>query len=167
MYRGEAFDSDLGLYYLRARYMNPLTGRFLSRDPNEPQVRDEIGKPIDPKELHKYLYAGGDPVNHFDPTGRDFVEVGEEDSLSITFGHGARHLVGTGLSQAETEAAIEAVMSGPSPGPLFPPERRGRRFGRQRRASHSQNHETTDVLMRRYPCEPLARSLNQFTNNPS
>jgi RHS repeat-associated protein len=33
MYRGEQFDSDLGLYYLRARYYNPLTGRFMSRDP--------------------------------------------------------------------------------------------------------------------------------------
>ena len=28
LYRGEQYDSDLGLYYLRARYDNPLTGRF-------------------------------------------------------------------------------------------------------------------------------------------
>jgi len=63
-YRGEQYDSDLGLYYLRARYYNPLTGRFLSRDP-------EDGKPIDPKTLHKYLYASGDPLNRVDPSGRD------------------------------------------------------------------------------------------------
>ena len=30
LYRGEQFDADLGLYYLRARYYNPQTGRFLS-----------------------------------------------------------------------------------------------------------------------------------------
>jgi len=36
-----------------ARYYNAATGRFLSRDP-------EDGKAIDPKTLHKYLYAGGD-----------------------------------------------------------------------------------------------------------
>jgi RHS repeat-associated protein len=30
LYRGEQYDSDLGLYYLRARYMNSLTGRFLA-----------------------------------------------------------------------------------------------------------------------------------------
>ena len=30
---GEQYDPDLGLYYLRARYYNPNTGRFLSRDP--------------------------------------------------------------------------------------------------------------------------------------
>ncbi len=34
LYRGEQFDSDLGLYYLRARYYNPLTDRFMSRDPD-------------------------------------------------------------------------------------------------------------------------------------
>jgi RHS repeat-associated protein len=62
-YCAEQYDSDLGLYYLRARYYNPATGRFLSRDPQN-------GKPYDPKTLHKYLYAGGDPINSLDPTGR-------------------------------------------------------------------------------------------------
>jgi RHS repeat-associated protein len=76
LYRGEQYDSDLGLYYLRARYYNPLTGRFMSRDPNNPGPFDSNGNPADPKTLHKYLYAGGDPVNGWDPTGRaDLVEV--------------------------------------------------------------------------------------------
>ena len=66
---GEQFDPDLSLYYLRARYYNAATGRFLSRDP-------EDGKAIDPKTLHKYLYVGGDPVNWIDPTGRDMFETG-------------------------------------------------------------------------------------------
>lgn len=63
LYRGEQYDSDLSLYYLRARYYNPLTGRFLSRDP------DDHGQ-LDPNQLHKYLYADGDPANGVDPTGR-------------------------------------------------------------------------------------------------
>ena len=68
LYRGEQYDSDLALYYLRARYYNPQTGRFLSRDP-------EDGKILDPRSLHKYLYAAGDPVNHIDPRGsEDFIE---------------------------------------------------------------------------------------------
>jgi RHS repeat-associated protein len=46
-----------------ARYYNPATGRFLSRDPEE-------GIADDPATLHKYLYANGDPVNAFDPTGK-------------------------------------------------------------------------------------------------
>jgi len=70
LYRGEQYDSDLGLYYLRARYYNPQTGRFLSRDP-------EDGKILDPATLHKYLYANGDPVNGLDPMGReDMFETG-------------------------------------------------------------------------------------------
>jgi RHS repeat-associated protein len=64
LYRGEQYDQDLGLYYLRARYYNPQTGRFLSRDP-------EDGNPTDPASLHKYLYANGDPINGIDPMGRE------------------------------------------------------------------------------------------------
>ena len=62
LYRGEQFDSDLSLYYLRARYFNAVTGRFLSTDPAEGDVAD-------PVTLHKYLYANADPVNRIDPTG--------------------------------------------------------------------------------------------------
>jgi RHS repeat-associated protein len=47
-----------------ARYYNPNTGRFLSRDP----LDGYIGEPA---TLHKYLYANGDPVNLTDPSGRD------------------------------------------------------------------------------------------------
>ena len=64
LYRGEQYDSDLGLYYLRARYYNPNTGRFMSRDPEE-------GTSTNPASLHKYLYAGGDPVNGMDPYGQE------------------------------------------------------------------------------------------------
>ena len=75
LYRGEQFDSDLGLYYLRARYYNPITGRFMGRDPYEPKLIGPDGTPIDPKVLHKYLYGNGDPVNGIDPRGRtDLVE---------------------------------------------------------------------------------------------
>ena len=63
LYRGEQYDSDLSLYYLLARYYNPLTGRFLSRDP-------EDGHDWDPRSLQKYLYAGGDPVNGVAPNGK-------------------------------------------------------------------------------------------------
>lgn len=60
---GEQYDPDLGLYYLRARYMNPATGRFMSRDPID-------GDTFQPVTLHKYLYAGGDPINWLDPSGK-------------------------------------------------------------------------------------------------
>ena len=61
-YAGEQWDSDLGLYYNRARYLNPNTGRFWTMDTYE-------GSQSDPLSLHKYLYAHADPVNNTDPTG--------------------------------------------------------------------------------------------------
>lgn len=84
MYRGEQYDPDLGLYYLRVRDYNPQTGRFLSRD-------TEDGTPLNPRSLHKYLYAGGDPVNLWDPSGR-FV-IGEYEELSGTDGVQAHHII--------------------------------------------------------------------------
>jgi len=43
----------------------------MSRDP-------EDGNAKDPASLHKYLYAGGDPVNWIDPSGRDdMIETGD------------------------------------------------------------------------------------------
>jgi RHS repeat-associated protein len=67
LYSGERFDSNLNLYHLRARYYNMLTGRFQTMDPL-------AGSVADPRTLHKYLYAAGNPINLIDPTGRDLEE---------------------------------------------------------------------------------------------
>ena len=63
LYRGEQYDTDLGLYYLRARYFNPLTGRFVTRDTYDGEISD-------PSTLHKYLYSEADPVNRLDRSGK-------------------------------------------------------------------------------------------------
>jgi RHS repeat-associated protein len=73
LYRGEQFDPDLGLYYLRARYYNPATGRFMSRDPKEFTPLKSRNKPLDSRRLHKYSYASGDPVNLEDPRGEGAI----------------------------------------------------------------------------------------------
>jgi RHS repeat-associated protein len=86
LYRGEQYDSDLGLYYLRARYYNAGTGRFLSRDPYDGDAKI-------PATLHKYLYAGGDPVNASDPSGRDFVDWIYETGMAVVAAKVTRVLV--------------------------------------------------------------------------
>lgn len=67
-YQGEQFDTETGLYYLRARYYNPATGRFLNVDPAM-SPDDDIGS------AHPYQYAGADPPNQTDPSGEDFESV--------------------------------------------------------------------------------------------
>ena len=61
-YCGEQFDETTGLYYLRARYMDTSTGRFISQD-------SYAGSISDPISLHKYLYANANPVMYSDPSG--------------------------------------------------------------------------------------------------
>ena len=67
--RATVVENGVGETY-SARYYNPATGRFMSRDPNDPELIDEDGNPTDPRYFHKYLYANGDPVKMIDPTGR-------------------------------------------------------------------------------------------------
>ena len=61
-YCGEQFDETTGLYYLRARYMDTSTGRFISQD-------SYAGSIFDPISLHRYLYANANPVMYSDPSG--------------------------------------------------------------------------------------------------
>jgi RHS repeat-associated protein len=96
LYRGERFDADMGLYYMRARWYNPATGRFMSRDPEE-------GNPVDPASLHKYLYANGDPVNLADPTGRESAAEAALPIGAISLGTAVVHSVGA------TAIAIECL----------------------------------------------------------
>lgn len=60
-FQGEEQDST-GLYYLRARYMDPSTGTFTSMDTYS-------GSLSDPMSLHKYMFANSNPVMYSDPSG--------------------------------------------------------------------------------------------------
>ncbi|WP_423815748.1 RHS repeat-associated core domain-containing protein, partial [Pseudoruminococcus massiliensis] len=41
-YCGEQFDETTGLYYLRARYMDTSTGRFISQDTYQGTINDPV-----------------------------------------------------------------------------------------------------------------------------
>ncbi len=61
-YTGREIGPQTGLYYYRARYYDPLVGRFLSEDP------EGFGASV-----NSYAYVDNDPVDWMDPTGLDKV----------------------------------------------------------------------------------------------
>ena len=67
-YSGEQYDPNLGLIYLRARYLSVSGGRFWTRDSFE-------GDRNVPASLHKYLYAADNPANGIDPSGNDLEDA--------------------------------------------------------------------------------------------
>lgn len=62
LYSGEQLDPNFSLYYLRARYLNQLNGRFVTRDPVD--AADE-----EPISVNRYIYAFDRPADLNDPTG--------------------------------------------------------------------------------------------------
>jgi RHS repeat-associated protein len=66
LFAGEQRDPATGLYYLRARWMSPMVGQFLSLDPLKDVSR--LSRP-----LPAYTYADSDPIGRLDPSGRSSV----------------------------------------------------------------------------------------------
>ncbi len=61
-YCGEYYDKETATVYLRARYYNPSTGRFISRD-------SFAGRRSDPLSLNLYTYCRNNPIRYIDPSG--------------------------------------------------------------------------------------------------
>ncbi len=59
LFASREFDAETGLYYNRARYLDPFTGRWTSQDP--------IG--LKAGDLNLYRYVGNSPTNRTDPNG--------------------------------------------------------------------------------------------------
>jgi RHS repeat-associated protein len=72
LFAGEQREAITDLYYLRTRYGNVGTGRFVSRD-------TFAGALLQPETLHRYLYANANPINLIDPSG----EIGLETAIAL------------------------------------------------------------------------------------
>ena len=64
-YTGQQYDDVTGQYYLRARYYNPVAGRFMQED-----VYQGDG-------LNLYAYCGNNPVVYYDPSGYASTSTGK------------------------------------------------------------------------------------------
>jgi len=63
------WDDTVGMYYLNARWYDPVILRFTGRDPVRGSFREPLG-------LHTYLYCANDPINYVDPDGEFFTLIG-------------------------------------------------------------------------------------------
>ena len=62
LYRGEQFDHNLGMQYLRLRYYDFSLGRFTSVDPFEGVIESPVGR-------RQYFYGNANPITYVDPSG--------------------------------------------------------------------------------------------------
>ena len=67
-YTGEQADTETGFIYLRARYYDPETGRFISRD-------SFAGFDTATQSLNRYTYVQNNPVVYTDPSGKNPLAV--------------------------------------------------------------------------------------------
>lgn len=90
-------DSESNLLYLRARYYDPSTGRFMSKDPVSPVL-------VQPQSMNPYQYAYNNPVNLSDPSGKF---AGVDDVVYLTIGACA-----VGAGYVATQPSIQKAIAG-------------------------------------------------------
>jgi RHS repeat-associated protein len=100
-FTGKELDTETGLYYYGARYLDPKTSRWLSADP---AMGDYLpGAPVSAEarrrngslpgmggvynyvNLHVYHYAGNNPVKYTDPDGRTDFYLRINDNGTVSF----------------------------------------------------------------------------------
>lgn len=75
-YTGREWDREAGLYFDRARYYDPMEGRFISKDP--------IG--FAGGDLNVYVYVQNNPLNLVDPFGLESFDPKKFANLAIGTG---------------------------------------------------------------------------------
>jgi RHS repeat-associated protein len=90
------FDSEIALYYMRARYFDPTTGRFLSEDPLGPKKEGP----------NLYEYVSNNPIMSVDPLGRFKIDKTCTDHPCVSIGGGGPN----NPTQAPHQANVQQLL---------------------------------------------------------
>ena len=104
-FAGREYDSESGLIYMRARYYDPATGRFLTADPLNLTglllVQQHGGTSLHyrrtPQQLNEYSYAINNPVTFRDPTGLKCMPLQGPIQLEPLYGSNGLLFIGPSL----------------------------------------------------------------------
>ena len=98
-FTGQRFDVETGLYHFKARYYDPVTGRFLQPDP--------IGYGAG---LNLYRYAKNSPLGHTDPSGTsEEVKQGSEPMMVRSAWQDSVEVMEIGLQNASAVSDVAAA----------------------------------------------------------
>ncbi len=75
-FTGQQSDPETGLTYLRARYLNPAVGRFISADTVQPNAPGTQG-------YNLYAYVANNPTNWMDPSGHSAMTQWQADTAQV------------------------------------------------------------------------------------
>jgi RHS repeat-associated protein len=111
-YTGRELDKESGFYYYRARNYDPVTGRFVQRDPHPGKL--EIPGTV----FNSYAYVLSNPVNFTDPSGKfipaliaGIAALGSLIAGGVGVGS-ALLAVGSVLGGSIVAAAIQSAVTG-------------------------------------------------------
>ncbi len=103
-FTGETSDAN-GLIYLRARYYNPVDGRFVSRDTWE-------GDEYQPITYNKWTYANANPIYYVDPSGEVAIAAVVALALRMIGGAIVGGAIGYGAGYLYGCATYESALAG-------------------------------------------------------
>ena len=73
LFNAKEFDEETGMYYYGARYYEPRLSLWISTDPLEEKY----------PHTSSYCYTFNNPIKYIDPTGRDYDEIVDGQSITL------------------------------------------------------------------------------------
>jgi RHS repeat-associated protein len=156
LWTGNQFDRVTGLQYNFARYYDPTTGRWTTPDP--------LG--IRPGNTNLYEYAGNDPTNVLDPSGKGSVTIAENDKPDKAMIYHDQELKNAANSVAKTKAALASIGADEKAKPTDSKERKELIEALNKAKQATRASATTALALQELDAK-MVSDLNSLKKNPN